>query len=210
MSQFLLSAIIVFLIAYLIGSIPFGLLIGKINGIDIRKYGSRNIGATNVTRVLGSGWGRVCFFLDFLKGLIAVAMVGEHYCGGMAVGPGWGGIVAAAGVVIGHMYPFWLGFKGGKGVSTSIGAIVALAFWPVIIALAVWYITYKKTLIVSIASLATATATPVVAIILKLTGVISVSWPAILLMFVLCALIFWRHRENIARLYRGEENAFKK
>ncbi len=210
MVQFLLSSAIVFLGAYILGSIPFGYLIGRFNGIDIRKFGSHNIGATNVTRVLGALYGRFCFFLDFMKGLLAVLVVGESMGARMAVGPGWGGVIAAAAVVIGHMYPVWLGFRGGKGVSTSIGALLALAFWPILLSLAVWYAAYRKTLIVSIASLASAVAAPILAIVMRFTKLEHVHWPTIAIMFFISGLVVWRHRENIVRLYRGEENAFKK
>ncbi|MBO7742483.1 MAG: glycerol-3-phosphate 1-O-acyltransferase PlsY [Victivallales bacterium] len=212
MSAFLLSGVVVFLCAYLLGSIPFGYLVGRFNGIDIRKYGSRNIGATNVTRVLGKGCGRFCFAGDFLKGVLAVLVVGIKIGGAMplGVGIGWGGLIAAGACIIGHMYPFWLDFKGGKGVATSIGALAALAFWPLLIAVAVWYGLFKFTRIVSVASLGMALAAPLSALILKWLGKSAVSWHTIALMTGIAVMIFWRHRENIVRLMQGKENAFRK
>ena len=121
--------------SYLIGSIPFGYLIGRFNGLDIRRHGSRNIGATNVRRVLGRDWGVVCFILDFLKGLLPVILFGQFLGAQTAVGVGWGEMFAVAGTIGGHIFPFTLNFKGGKGVATSLGAILAVAFWPVLIEL---------------------------------------------------------------------------
>ena len=208
--MFFYASAIIFLLAYLMGSIPFGFLICLYNGVDIRTKGSRNIGATNVTRVMGATYGRLCFLMDFLKGALAVWWVGGPMGRALGVGADWGCILAAAGAVVGHIYPFWLGFKGGKGVATSIGVLLGLAFWPVIISLLVWYAVYRKTLIVSVASLATAAAAPLAAVAMRLIGWERISWHTILLMFILGGLIFWRHRENIARLIEGKENAFRK
>lgn len=204
------SIVFMLLWGYLAGSIPFGYLIGRFNGIDIRKYGSHNIGATNVTRVLGIANGRFCFLLDFLKGVIPVLLIGYGFGGKSPIGPAWSGVLVAIGCVLGHMYPCWLNFKGGKGVATSIGALIALSFWPVIIALLVWWFVYQKTKIVSLASLATAGTTPVAALVLTLLGWSRTHWTIIVLMFLIGAIIFWRHRENIERLRKGTENKFKK
>ncbi len=202
--EFIYSAIVVFLTAYLCGAIPFGYLLGRFNGIDIRKYGSHNIGATNVTRVLGGTMGKICFFGDFLKGFLPVFIFGASWCNG------WGGVIAAAGAVLGHIYSFWMGFRGGKGVATSIGALLALSFWPVVIGAISWYIIYRKTLVVAIASIAIAIVIPVAAIILRITRVNFTAWPSILLMAILGAVVIWRHRENIRRMLQGKELAFKK
>ncbi|MBQ4480707.1 MAG: glycerol-3-phosphate 1-O-acyltransferase PlsY [Victivallales bacterium] len=202
--------IFMLLCGYIAGSIPFGFLIGMLNGIDIRKYGSHNIGATNVTRVLGIAYGRVCFFLDFLKGVLPVLLIGYGYGRHSLIGSAWGGVLVAIGCVLGHMFPCWLNFKGGKGVATSIGALIVLAFWPVIIALLVWWYVYQTTKIVSLASLATAIATPVAALVLRLLGWSHTHWLTIVLMFIIGAIIFWRHRENIDRLLHGKENSFKR
>lgn len=212
MSAFLLSGVVVFLCAYLLGSIPFGYLVGRFNGIDIRKYGSHNIGATNVTRVLGKGCGRLCFAGDFLKGMLAVFLVGIMIGRTMplGVGDGWGGLIAAGACIVGHMYPFWLDFKGGKGVATSIGALAALAFWPLLIAVAAWYLLFKITRIVSVASLGMALVAPLSALVLKFTWSPNIRWQTIALMAGIGTMIFWRHRENIVRLIQGKENAFRK
>ena len=204
-----LSILAVFLGSYLVGSIPWGYLIGRLNGIDIRKYGSHNIGATNVTRVLGAGYGRLCFVLDFLKGWFPVVFFGGRFSERLALGAGWCALIAAAAAVIGHVFPVWLKFKGGKGVATSVGVCLAMAFWPVVIGGLAWFIVYRKTLVVAIASLTLAVVTPLSALALRLTGLSHIHWHAILLMFLLGALIIVRHHENIRRLVRGEENSFK-
>ena len=143
--------------AYLIGSIPFGLLIGKLNGKDIRKEGSCNIGATNVTRVVGKWWGKLCFLCDFLKGLLP-ALLTLWY---LENGGGWLTAAAAVTAVLGHVFPIYLGFKGGKGVSTAAGAAMALCPLAVVIAGAVWVALFFLSRYVSLASLAAALALPV-------------------------------------------------
>ncbi len=210
MSPKIYCALFMLLCGYLAGSIPFGYLIGRLNGIDIRKHGSHNIGATNVTRVLGAAYGRICFVLDFLKGALPVLLIGSRIGLGSPIGQGWSAVLVAAGCILGHMYPCWLNFKGGKGVATSIGALITLAFWPVVIALVVWYLVFLKTKIVSIASLATAATTPIAALVLTLLGWAHTHWTVILLMFGVAAFIFWRHRENIDRLIHKQEPGFKK
>ncbi len=206
-----LSLAAVLLVSYFIGSIPWGYLIGRANGIDIRKFGSHNIGATNVTRVLGAVPGRICFVLDFLKGWFPVVFFGSARAAShLALTPGWCALLAAAAAVLGHVFPVWLKFKGGKGVATSIGACLAMAFWAVVIGALAWFIVYKKTLVVAIASLTLAVVTPLSALILRLTGLSYIPWQAIVLMFLLGALIVLRHRENIQRLLKGEENSFQK
>src|SRR5437764_3995529 len=115
--------------SYLLGSIPFGYLAGRIAGIDIRNCGSGNVGATNVIRTLGKGYGYPVFALDFLKGFGAVKISIMIVTGGQSEwnSPEMFGIVAAISSVLGHSFPVWLGFKGGKGVATSAGALFALA-----------------------------------------------------------------------------------
>lgn len=205
------SLMFVLLVSYLIGSIPWGYIIGRANGIDIRKHGSHNIGATNVTRVLGAVPGRLCFVLDFLKGWFPVVFFGSaRIASRLALSQGWCMLLAAAAAVLGHVFPVWLLFRGGKGVATSIGACLAMAFWPVVIGALAWFIVYKKTLVVAIASLTLAMVTPLSALILRLAGLSDLSWQAVVLMFLLGVLIILRHHENIRRLLKGEENSFKK
>ena len=193
------------LIAYLIGSIPFGLLIGKLNGKDIRKEGSCNIGATNVTRVVGKWWGKLCFLCDFLKGFLPVFWV-MHAC------PGDGVTIAltALAVVLGHVFPIYLGFKGGKGVSTAAGAALALSPLSVVIAGAVWVLVFLTSRYVSLASLAAALALPVSAWLLHFFAGFELPLPVGLLLILLAVLTFWRHRSNIGRLLNGTESRFER
>ena len=210
LQNFLLSGICIALLSYLLGSVPFGYLIGKFNGLDIRRHGSRNIGATNVRRVLGKDWGFICFILDFLKGLLPVILFGEWLGAQMTVGTEWGAMFAIAGTIAGHIFPFTLDFKGGKGVATSLGAILAVAFWPVLIGAIVWYITFLKTRIVSLASIVAAVSMPVAAALMLALNKGGIHGTNVILMAIIAALIIVRHKENIIRLRNGQENKFSK
>lgn len=138
--------------SYLIGSIPFGYLIGRLHGIDIRKVGSGNIGATNVTRSIGRIAGKICFFLDFLKGALPVVLVNmtfEENTANLA-------LAAGLAVILGHVFPIYLRFRGGKGVATAAGVALALAPYPLLCALAVWVVTFLTSRYVSLASIVAA------------------------------------------------------
>jgi len=200
------TALWVVILSYLIGSIPWGLLIGKFNGLDIRRHGSGNIGATNVRRVLGRDWGYACFALDFLKGLAAVQLSLSLANGssGTLVAE-LAGLFAAGAVVAGHVFPAWLRFKGGKGVATSIGALVAIAFWPVICCLLAWVVMFYLSRYVSVASLAAAVTLPVAHLVLKRGDAFG---PTLVLLLALAALIVFCHRSNIRRLIQGTEHRF--
>ena len=201
----------VVLISYLLGSIPAGYLAGRIAGIDIRHAGSGNIGATNVTRVLGKRYGYPVFVVDFLKGLMAVSIsiFIEKRVQPVLVPTEILGIVAAISCVVGHSFPVWLSFKGGKGVATSMGALFGLVPFVALIGVAVWVITFEMTRYVSVASMTAALAVPISILILmplKQTG------GAVLLYFSIClaALVIFRHRSNLSRLVRGTEPRFKR
>ena len=194
--------------SYLLGSIPFGYLAGRLEGTDIRKFGSGNIGATNAVRVLGKKYGYPVFALDFLKGFgaVKISML-------MALGPppGWNspeifGIAAAISCVLGHSYPPWLKFIGGKGVATSAGALFALVPIGGFIGIAIWVVTFWVTRYVSLASVTAAVALPIV--------ILAVSWRSenakAIFSFSVCvaAVVIWRHRSNLSRLLRGTEPRF--
>lgn len=194
--------------SYLLGSIPFGYLIGRIGGIDIRQAGSCNIGATNVVRVLGKRYGYPVFLLDFLKGFGAVKLSMFLAARPPLVfdSPEVFGIVAAACSVVGHAYPLWLRFKGGKGVSTSAGALFALTALGGLIALATWVTIFSVTRYVSVASVTAALVLPF--------AILVISWrnqgPKTIFYFSICAagLVIWRHRSNLSRLMQGTEPRF--
>jgi acyl phosphate:glycerol-3-phosphate acyltransferase len=181
------------LLSYLLGSIPFGLIFAKLAGAgDIRQIGSGNIGATNVLRT-GKKWAAAATLLaDAAKGYIAVTLAGEYF--GIQLFP----VLAGLAAFLGHVYPVWLGFKGGKGVATFIGIAAGLV-WPIaLLTCASWLVTARAFRFSSLAALVAAAATPVFFWFLGTTLFA-------LLMLILAVLIFITHRANIARLRRGEE-----
>ena len=195
--------------SYLLGSIPFGYLAGRLQGIDIRQAGSCNVGATNVVRVLGKGYGYPVFALDCSKGFAAVkiAML-------MATGrpPEWNspeifGILAAICSVLGHLYPPWLKFKGGKGVATSAGALLALTPVSTLIGVAIWIIVFWLTRYVSLASLTAAVVLPIVILVVSSPDQ-NKRKPLVYSSVCVAAVVVWRHRSNLSRLIRGTEPRF--
>jgi glycerol-3-phosphate acyltransferase PlsY len=194
--------------SYLLGSIPFGYIAGRLCGVDIRTKGSGNIGATNALRVLGKKWGYAVFALDFLKGWLPVKLA-----------LGWGialmvhpasvpGALAGLFVLLGHSFPVWLGFKGGKGIASSAGVIVALFPAAFLICLGVWIFVFTTSRYVSVASIAGSVALPLAVLFLYLTH--RADWLALTVSVVMCLLAVWRHRSNIARLRAGTEPRFEK
>ena len=183
--------------AYLIGSIPMGLIFGKlIWKKDLRRFGSHNIGATNAWRIIGRKAGLLIFILDFLKGQLGVLLGACMFAspGAMVVG----GLFA----VLGHMFPIFIGFKGGKGVATGLGVIAALMPKITAIVFIVWIVLTLITRYVSVASIVAAVLTPILAAVFK--------EPIIYFLFGLVAavVIVFRHRDNIRRLKAGRENKF--
>jgi glycerol-3-phosphate acyltransferase PlsY len=194
----LVSLLLVFA-AYLIGAVPWGLVLGKLNGIDVRTQGSGGTGATNTLRLLGWKIAAAVFLLDFLKGLVPVLLAR------WLDAPQWA--VAAVGVatVVGHCWPIYIGFRGGKGMATSGGAAVGLAWWLVFLLLPMVGIVYL-TRYVSLASISAAVAAPVITIIVSSMGYLPWSW-SIATAFM-GAIIVWQHRSNIQRLLNGTERKF--
>lgn len=201
-------------LAYLLGSIPFGLLIGYSRGIDIRKHGSGNVGATNVGRTLGRKWGILCFTLDVVKGLFPVLTYGltrgdfDATASPVVAELQWLGIAAAA--MIGHVFPVWLGFRGGKGVATGLGALLGL--WPVLtipalLAGVVWFVTIRATGYVSLASITAAASLPLLAAASTIYRGLSGGEVAVYigLTALLAGLVIFRHRSNITKLRAGTE-----
>lgn len=202
--------------AYALGAVPFGLLIGRARGVDIRAQGSGNLGATNVGRVLGKPWGIACFVLDMGKGLGPV--VGFRLWGDLpgfaATWQSWEGALAwqAVGVaaVLGHIFPVWLRFKGGKGVATSLGAL--LGYYPVLtvpalLSAGVWFVVTKATAYVGLASVVAAVAMPLLALGFGLAMGRDPGETAVYtgVTLALAALVVLRHRTNLARLRAGTE-----
>ena len=206
------------LAAYLIGATPFGVLLAKAKGVDLRKSGSGNIGATNVGRVLGRPWGYACFVLDVAKGLLPVLAVGAmlsvlHPQDGRMPEPSmqaaW--LLVACGAICGHVFSFYLGFHGGKGVATGLG--VVLGIWPYftvpgLAALALWVAVTLATRYVSAGSIAAAAAfVPLVAGYCMIRHWPPAElWPLLMFASAMVLLIIVRHRTNISRLLHGAEN----
>jgi glycerol-3-phosphate acyltransferase PlsY len=203
---------ILLLVAYLLGAVPFGLLIAGTHGIDIRKVGSGNIGATNLARALGKKWAYLCFVLDLTKGLLPTIVAG-FLLGDIQGATGlWARLGVGCAAVIGHIFPVYLRFKGGKGVATSFG--VAIGLWPYYTlcagaVLLVWIIVLLIWRYVSLASLAASVAFPVV-LVLAITLIpgweMAKLWPLLIVAIFIPVLVFIRHRENISRLLTGAEN----
>jgi glycerol-3-phosphate acyltransferase PlsY len=210
--------------AYLIGSIPVGVIIGRLRGVDIRAHGSRNVGATNVSRVLGRRLGMLCFALDSLKGVIpvlaaglATGMLGRE-AGDTSATELWLWLAVAAAAVFGHMFSIFLGFRGGKGVATGFGAMLGMWPWltaPAVAAFAVWILVALRFRFVSLASMTAASILPVATILwlVVLDGGRGREWaaavraggPLIAMTALLACIVIWRHRANIARLRAGTE-----
>lgn len=195
--------------AYLLGSIPSGYLIGRSRGVDLRTQGSGNIGATNALRVLGKKWGYLCFALDAGKGVAAVLLAKLLAAPALGLEPVTASIVAAVCVVVGHNFPVWLGFKGGKGVAISAGAVIGL-FPPAVFVSGVlaWVIAFKITRIVSVASIAGAVVLSLSLFILWLLGMAVTA--QLVIGVALSVMLIWRHRSNIQRLLAGTEARFEK
>ena len=186
------------LFGYLLGSIPFGLVLTRMAGLgDIRDIGSGNIGATNVLRTGRKGLALATFLGDALKGTVAI-LAARFFLGETAA------MAAAVGAFLGHVFPVWLGFKGGKGVATYIGILLGLA-WPAALAFcAVWV---AMALVFRISSLSALTASAVVPVGLWLSGMVSSVMALVLL--ALAALVWIRHKDNITRLLAGTEPRIK-
>jgi glycerol-3-phosphate acyltransferase PlsY len=208
--EHLFTALII-IASYLLGSIPFALLIAKHYGVDIRKVGSGNVGATNVTRSVGKGAGRFCFFCDFAKGALPPALVLIF----APCLPQWCAAAAGVAAILGHVFPVFLKFKGGKGISTAAGAIFSLAPLPILCAIIIWIIVFKISGFVSLGSIVAAASLPCFTIAfaladIKLGSNVATSRLMCIFTVIIAILAIWRHRENIQRLIAGTESSFKK
>ncbi len=226
--------LIAIVVAYLLGAIPFAYILGKSQGIDIREHGSKNVGATNIGRVIGKKWGMICFALDVLKGLIPVVayglIAGIFNLKLQDVIPEapthtqqllWLGVGMAA--VLGHMFPVYLQFRGGKGVATGFGAMLGVfpyLTWPALGALAVWLVVVRLTRLVSLASILGAISLPFWAVLACIPYNIDTTTktdentiiealqdviPFLGLTVVFGLMVILRHKTNIVRLLNGTE-----
>jgi len=207
-------SIVLIIGSYLLGSIPFGLLIVRAHGKDLRSIGSGNIGATNVSRALGRKWAYVCFVLDVLKGLVPM-LVTMLVIKPDSVITLWLWLAVGCAGILGHIFPIYLKFKGGKGVSTSFG--VALGLWPyytlcVLLAFLVWIVVVLIWRYVSLASIAASVTfiiALIAAIILKPGWEFTGLWPILIAAVAIPVMVIVRHRENIKRLLAGTESKIR-
>jgi acyl phosphate:glycerol-3-phosphate acyltransferase len=193
------------IIGYLLGSIPTGFLVAKARGVDIRAVGSGNIGATNVFRILGKAAGVFVLLADAAKGWVAVFVVARlcaaaFYPGGSPRALEWFQLGAGVAAILGHNYTCWLHFKGGKGIATSAGVLVALTPWGLLVALGIWILVFALSRYVSLASICAAFVLPFAA------WVLGASVTLIVITAALAALAIYKHKSNIKRLMNGTEN----
>lgn len=197
-----LNIALVSIVGYLLGAISFAVIVARSQGVDILKYGSGNPGATNVTRALGSKFGNIVFACDALKGFIAAVWPKLVFGGELGLKLGIIGLIAS---IIGHSFSVFLKFKGGKGVATTMGGLVAIMPVMLLIGLAVWAAIFFTTKLVAVASMLFAMSLAVSAYFFY-----GAADPRFTLGVVLAVLIVVRHRSNIVRMLQGTENSFKK
>lgn len=197
------------LVGYLFGSFPAGYFAGRLAGVDVRTVGSGNIGATNVLRTLGKKWGYPVFLCDVLKGFAAVriAFLLANYWPDARPYAEYFGILTAITSVVGHMFPIWLGFKGGKGVATSAGALFGLMPWAVPCVFLVWLVVFETTRYVSLASVVAAIALPIIVGLFARWKWIDTS-ALVYFSILITVLVIWQHRSNLSRLLKGTEQRF--
>ncbi len=207
----------IILVAYLIGSIPFGFLAGKLNGIDLREHGSRNIGATNAIRVLGKAWGIPVFILDFLKGLLPLLFLKWHLdedLSTMSLDSTISMLTIMFALVLGHTFTVFLKFKGGKGVATTAGCLFALSPMIGSVTLLTWVICMFITRYVSLSSMIAGLVMVALAVYETIITDGSASTSDILIISLLALislLVIAKHRSNISRIIAGTEpKAFSK
>lgn len=205
-----LGFIVLLVLAYLLGSVPFGLLVARAKGVDIQKVGSGNIGATNVFRMVSKPLGILTFVLDALKGFLPAWFF--PILGKLAFGifqRSELGLLCGVAAILGHTWPVFLRFKGGKGVATSAGVLLGVAPMAVVFGLLGWIVLFVTTRYVSVASIGAAVIVPVCAwtqCALRLHSSRHLLLPLVLT--ALGGLVIWRHRSNIQRLLDGEEHRF--
>ncbi len=205
---------VVILAAYLVGAIPFGLLIGFARGVDIRTFGSGNIGATNTGRMLGRKWGLICFFLDVGKGLGPTLFGGWLFGylgrGDLSAGACGAWLTVGVAALLGHIFPVYLRFKGGKGVATGFGVILGL--WPFLTvpalgAMVTWFLFAGALRYVGVASVVSTAVLPGYYAVAAHVGGWSLerTWPFILVTGLMTLLVFVRHIGNLRRTVAGTE-----
>lgn len=204
--------ILFLVIAFCLGSTPFSFIIGKrVKGIDLREYGSGNLGATNVFRTLGPWWGGLCLFLDMAKGAAAVGLMTwlvsswpEGQVTPFHITPDLFRIFAGVAASLGHTFSPFVGFHGGKGVATTAGAFAVLEPLAILVAVAAFFIVFLATKIVSVASIAASSVLPVAVVFFEWRS-LDTSKTLIWFTFIICGWVIFKHRGNIVRLSQGTE-----
>lgn len=207
-----MNFVILLIVAYFLGSIPFALIIAKVHGKDLRTIGSGNIGATNLSRALGRKWAFFCFFLDALKGLVPMLVATFNLSSPPTIPQLFLSLAVGCASISGHIFPIYIKFKGGKGVATSFG--VALGLWPyyticAAIALIIWAAVVLISRYMSLASITASVAFPIALVLLiALVPVWDFAnlWPLLTAAVAIPIMVIIRHRENIKRLIAGTEN----
>jgi len=202
---------VLIIVAYLLGSIPFGLIIAAAHGKDLRSIGSGNTGATNLSRAVGKKWGYVCFALDAAKGAIPMLIAGRFVASPPIVSQLFLWLATGCAAILGHIFPIYVKFRGGKGVATSFG--VALGLWPyyticAVSTFVVWIVVVLLWRYISLASIVASIAFPatvVLAIVLIPGWNFNFLWPLLITAIVIPVVVIVRHRENIRRLIAGTE-----
>lgn len=201
---------------YLIGSVPFGLIIAKTHGKDLRSIGSGNIGATNLSRALGRKWGYFCFALDVGKGLLPTALAATLLSEPAGLTELFGALAVGCATIAGHIFPVYIGLKGGKGVATSFG--VALGLWPYyticsIFTICIWVVVVLIWRYISLASIVASVAFPII-LVIAIAATPSWHfhnlWPLLAAATAIPLMIIMRHKDNIKRLIGGTESKTKK
>lgn len=191
---------------YLLGAIPVGVIIARSKGVDIFKFGSGNPGATNVKRACGKAAGNLCFVLDALKGFVAAMLPtlalfwGAEIAGSVTTLK----IVALVAAIVGHMYPIFTGFKGGKGVSVTIGGLAGFMWIAILIGLVLWVIVFYSSKYVSLASIAMSLSLPISSALIY-----GMNTAQTYLAIFIAVVVIYKHHSNIKRLLNGTENRFK-
>lgn len=207
-----MNFVILIVVSYLLGSIPFGLLIAKAHGRDLRSIGSGNIGATNLARALSKKWAYFCFALDTAKGLAPMLIAAGFIDSAPTITELFLWLAVGSAAVLGHIFPIYIGFKGGKGVATSFG--VALGLWPyyticAAAAFLIWVVVVLLWRYISLASIAASVTFPLVlllAIILIPAWRFANLWPILITAIAIPLMVIVRHRQNIKRLIAGTES----
>jgi len=204
--------LILIIVAYLLGSVPFGLIIARAHGKDLRSIGSGNIGATNLSRAVGKNWAYLCFLLDAAKGLLPVAIAVRFISSPPTVAELFLALAVGCAAILGHIFPIYVKFKGGKGVATSFG--VALGLWPyyticAAVAFLIWLVVLLLWRYVSLASITASVAFPLTLVLMiKLMRGWDFAnlWPLLIAAVAIPIMVVLRHRENIKRLIAGTES----